>query len=41
MLAWTANEPALVRRLAADGVDGIVTDDPRMVVGALGTLIRP
>jgi glycerophosphoryl diester phosphodiesterase len=41
VLAWTANEPALVQRLAADGVDGIVSDDPGMVASTLGTLIRP
>jgi glycerophosphoryl diester phosphodiesterase len=41
VLAWTANDAALVRRLAAAGVDGIVTDDPRMARETLGTLIRP
>ena len=41
VLAWTANAPALVERLAVDGVDGIVSDDPRMVASTLGTLIRP
>ena len=38
VLAWTANDPAAVRRLAAMGVDGIVSDDPKM---ALATLISP
>jgi glycerophosphoryl diester phosphodiesterase len=38
VLAWTANEPGLVERLVADGVDGIVTDNPRLVLGTLGTL---
>jgi glycerophosphoryl diester phosphodiesterase len=38
VIAWTANEPELVRRLAVDGVDGIVSDDPRMVVEALARL---
>ena len=28
VLAWTVNDPAGVRRLAAVGVDGIVSDDP-------------
>jgi glycerophosphoryl diester phosphodiesterase len=37
VLAWTANEPALVRRLSAAGVDGIVSDDPEM---ALATLLE-
>jgi glycerophosphoryl diester phosphodiesterase len=41
VLAWTANDPALVERLAALGVDGIVTDDPRIARETLGTLIRP
>jgi glycerophosphoryl diester phosphodiesterase len=27
MIAWTVNSPKLARRLAADGVDGICTDD--------------
>ena len=38
VLAWTANEPALVERLVAHGVDGIVTDDPEMVLGTLARL---
>ena len=38
VLAWTANDPALVARLVADGVDGIVTDDPRMVSEALARM---
>jgi glycerophosphoryl diester phosphodiesterase len=37
VLAWTVNEPEIVRRLAGDGVDGIVADDPRM---ALATLLE-
>jgi glycerophosphoryl diester phosphodiesterase len=36
VLAWTANDPAVVLRLAAAGVDAIVSDDPRM---ALATLV--
>ena len=39
VLAWTANDPATVRRLAAAGVDGIVSDDPGMVVETLATLL--
>ncbi len=35
VLAWTANDPAAVRRLAAAGVDAIVTDDPQMAVATL------
>ena len=28
---WTVNEPALVRTLLETGVDGIITDDPRIL----------
>ncbi len=34
--AWTVNEPAGASALAAAGVDGIITDDPPAVAGALG-----
>jgi glycerophosphoryl diester phosphodiesterase len=37
VLAWTANEPAAVRRLDALGVDGIVSDDPGMALATLRT----
>jgi glycerophosphoryl diester phosphodiesterase len=37
VLAWTVNEPELVLRLAALGVDAIVSDDPEM---ALATLLE-
>jgi glycerophosphoryl diester phosphodiesterase len=37
VVAFTANEPALVRRLDAMGVDAIVTDDPAMAVATLKT----
>jgi glycerophosphoryl diester phosphodiesterase len=33
--AWTVNDPADVRRLAAAGVTTIITDDPLAVAGAL------
>lgn len=39
VLAWTANEPDVVRRLAAAGVDGIVSDDPQVVLDTLATLV--
>jgi glycerophosphoryl diester phosphodiesterase len=39
VLAWTANDPATVRRLAAAGVDGIVSDDPGMTLETLATLL--
>lgn len=35
VLAWTVNDPAGVRRMVAAGVDGIVSDDPEMVVETL------
>lgn len=35
LIAWTANTPALVARLAALGVDAIVTDDPAMAIATL------
>ena len=38
LLAWTANDPAEIGRLAAAGVDAIVSDDPGMALRALGTL---
>ena len=38
VVAWTANDPAVVARLVKDGVDGIVSDDPRMVFETLATL---
>ena len=30
VLAWTVNDPKLVSRLEGLGVDGVVTDDPRV-----------
>jgi glycerophosphoryl diester phosphodiesterase len=41
VLAWTVNDPDAVRRLAALGVDAIVSDDPQMARDALATLSRP
>jgi glycerophosphoryl diester phosphodiesterase len=38
VLAWTVNDAAAVRRLAAAGVDAIVSDDPEMARNALATL---
>lgn len=41
VLVWTVNDPAAVLRLAAVGVDAIVSDDPEMAREALGTLDHP
>jgi glycerophosphoryl diester phosphodiesterase len=30
VLVWTVNDPKLVSRLEGLGVDGVVTDDPRV-----------
>lgn len=38
VVAWTANEPADVARLVADGVDAIVSDNPRIVFETLARL---
>ena len=35
VLAWTANDAASIRRLAAVGVDGIATDDPALALRTL------
>ena len=35
VLAWTVNDPSGVRRVAAAGVDGIVSDDPEMTLATL------
>jgi glycerophosphoryl diester phosphodiesterase len=34
--SWTVNDPAVARRLASGGIDGLVTDDPRGLLEALG-----
>jgi glycerophosphoryl diester phosphodiesterase len=31
LYVWTVNEPALAATLIASGVDGIITDDPRIL----------
>jgi len=38
VLAWTANDVGTVQRLAAIGVDAIVSDDPALALGALEAL---
>jgi glycerophosphoryl diester phosphodiesterase len=38
VLAWTTNDPGAVRRAASLGVDGVVTDDPRMALATLNRL---
>jgi len=35
VLAWTVNDASVVRRVAAVGVDGIVSDDPEMTLATL------
>jgi glycerophosphoryl diester phosphodiesterase len=32
---WTVNDPRIMQRLVALGVDGIVTDRPDLAVGAI------
>jgi glycerophosphoryl diester phosphodiesterase len=32
-LAWTVEDPAVAGRLIQAGIDGIVTDDPRIFEG--------
>jgi glycerophosphoryl diester phosphodiesterase len=41
LIAWTVNDSASVGRLAAIGVDAIVSDDPGMVLRVLATLKSP
>ncbi|HZU20283.1 MAG TPA: glycerophosphodiester phosphodiesterase [Gaiellaceae bacterium] len=41
VLAFTVNDATEVERLAALGIDGIVTDDPRMAASVLATLDEP
>ncbi|HZQ02552.1 MAG TPA: glycerophosphodiester phosphodiesterase [Gaiellaceae bacterium] len=38
VVAWTANDPETVVRLVEQGVDAIVSDDPRVVFETLATL---
>ena len=35
VIAWTVNDPARLRELAEIGVDGVVTDDPRIFAATL------
>jgi glycerophosphoryl diester phosphodiesterase len=37
VFAWTVNEPAVAKTLVESGVDGIITDDPRIFVGGTDT----
>jgi glycerophosphoryl diester phosphodiesterase len=36
VVAWTVNDAAAVTRLASWNVDGVITDDPRVALAALG-----
>jgi glycerophosphoryl diester phosphodiesterase len=38
VIAWTANDPEVVRRIVSDGVDAICSDHPRTVFETLATL---
>ncbi len=35
VLAWTVDEPADLARVVAAGVDGVITNDPRIFVATL------
>ena len=35
VVAWTADDPATVRRVVAAGADGVITNDPRMALATL------
>jgi glycerophosphoryl diester phosphodiesterase len=37
VFVWTVNAPVLAKNLADNGVDGIITDDPRIFVGGTDT----
>jgi len=41
VLAWTVNDPAQILRVAAAGVDGVVSDDPARALEVLATLNPP
>ena len=41
VLAWTANEPAVIERLAALGVDAIISDHPELTRRTLARLALP
>ncbi len=36
VLAWTVDDPADLRRVTAAGVDGVITNDPRIFMATLG-----
>ncbi|HJR19021.1 MAG TPA: glycerophosphodiester phosphodiesterase [Actinomycetota bacterium] len=36
VVAWTVNDPADIAKLDGWGVDGLITDDPRMALATLG-----
>jgi glycerophosphoryl diester phosphodiesterase len=41
VIAWTVNETAQIERVAAVGVDAVVTDDPARARSVLDTLNLP
>jgi glycerophosphoryl diester phosphodiesterase len=36
IIVWTVNEPEAMRKFAELGVDGIISDDPKLLVQTLG-----
>ena len=40
IFVWTVNDPEAMRRLAAWGVDGIISDDTQLLVGTLRSAPR-
>jgi len=41
MSCWTVNDPEVVRKLYAMGVDSVITDYPSMAIPLVGSLMRP
>jgi glycerophosphoryl diester phosphodiesterase len=38
---WTINDPSHARRLWASGVNGIISDDPALIIAARNELALP
>ena len=41
VIAWTVNDPRLIERVVAAGVDAVVSDDPATALSVLATLNPP